>query len=42
MNEETCCVINKGNAANDDSGFLWALYDVYKKIGTILFSILNH
>ena len=35
MNEEICCITNKGKAAknegeNDDSDFLLALYSVYK------------
>ena len=45
MNEQICCITNKGKMAkkkwkNDDSEFLQALYSVYKKIKTILFSHL--
>ena len=40
MNQEICCITNKGKTArneweNDDSDFLRALYSVYEKIGTI-------
>ena len=44
MNEEICCITNKGKMAgneweNDDLKFLWALYSVYEKLGQF-FSIL--
>ena len=34
MNEEICCITNKGKTVkteweNEDSGFLWALHSVY-------------
>ena len=32
MNEEICCITCKGKTANDHSGFLWALYSVFKKL----------
>ena len=45
MNEEICCITNEGKTTrneweNDDSGFLRALYSVYKKIRTIFFNTL--
>ena len=45
MNEEICCITNNGKTAedewkNDDSDFLLASYNVYKKIWTILFTYL--
>ena len=41
MNEEICCIINKGKTAknkweNDYSDFLWALYIACKKLGQFL------
>ena len=41
MNEEIHCLSNEGKKArneyeNDDSGFLRALYSVYKKLGQFL------
>ena len=45
MNEEICCISNQEKTAtnkwkNDDSGFLRALYSVYKKLGHF-FSIIT-
>ena len=44
MSEKICCIINKGKAAkneceNDDSDFLWALFNVYKKLRGLFFHI---
>ena len=41
MNEEINCIANKGKTTNNEretdySDFLWALYNLYKKIRKIL------
>ena len=45
MNEEICCITNKGKTAknelaNVDSDFLQALYNLYRKLRTIFFPYL--
>ena len=41
MNEEICCITNKGKTAKNEwengSNFLSALYIVYKKLGQFFF-----
>ena len=44
MNEEINCITNEGKTdnnewENDDSDFLWDLYNVYKKLGQLFFHI---
>ena len=48
MNEEINCIANKGKTTNNEretdySDFLWALYNLYKKIRKIILSyvVLN-
>ena len=41
MNEEICCITNKGKMANDDSDFLRALYSVLKNLEKSFSILIN-